>query len=374
MADIRITTREKRLEELAEQIEASWAQWGRNLNDGEKIILKREAESYEKIYHDLQQEIDQLKASVSQSEAFGKEKEDPQWNLLLSRIKSGKCTPFIGPGIHTNVPDKDSIARQLAAEHNYPLADIHDLARVTQFLAAKGDFMVAKEKFSRHLTQAMPPPDFRNPYEPHRILASLPLPLYITANVDDYMVQALNKRGGKKVQQEICRWYDDVRDVASIFDQAGAVQIDPSNPVVFHLYGCLTRGQERLLNSLVLTEDDYLDFLANLSEDQNLLPPRILKAFTSTSLLFLGFRVSDWDFRILMRLIRGFLKRSQYGLKHVSVQLVPNREGFSEQQKMQVQEYLSDYFDNLKIQVHWGSCQEFLVELKERWEVVAHED
>ncbi len=51
------------------------------------------------------------------------------------------------------------------------------------------------------------------------------------------------------------------------------------------------------------TEDDYLDFLCAISGDLSLLPPRIQEAFTDTSLLFLGHRIADWDFRVFS----GFL-------------------------------------------------------------------
>ena len=66
----------------------------------------------------------------------------------------------------------------------------------------------------------------------------------------------------------------------------------------------------KIPESLVLTEYDYLDFLAAISSNKKLLPPRIQKAFTDSSLLFLGYRIADWDFHVLFRILAGYLERS----------------------------------------------------------------
>ncbi len=131
-------------------------------------------------------------------------------------------------------------------------------------------------------------------------------------------------------------------------------------PLVFHLHGCY-----KIPESLVLTEDDYLDFFAANSMEQKLLPPRIQEAFTDSSLLFLGYSIADWDFRVLFRILAEYLEKS-ISRTHLSVQLVPGN--VSEAQKEKVQEYLDRYFAKLNIQVYWQDCHEFAVELRTRWE------
>ena len=69
-----------------------------------------------------------------------------------------------------------------------------------------------------------------------------------------------------------------------------------ANPVVFHLH-----GHYDVPESLVLTEDDYLDFLVAVSRDDGLLPHQIQKALAGASLLFLGYRLADWNFRVIHR-------------------------------------------------------------------------
>ncbi|MCF6155219.1 MAG: hypothetical protein E3K36_08190 [Candidatus Brocadia sp.] len=61
--------------------------------------------------------------------------EDKDWNNLLDRIKAGKCTPFLGAGASYGLlPLGKDIAQKWSKEHDYPLEDCSNLARVAQFL------------------------------------------------------------------------------------------------------------------------------------------------------------------------------------------------------------------------------------------------
>jgi len=286
--------------------------------------------------------------------------EEKDWKLLLRRIKDGKCTPFLGAGACCEkIPIGSQIANEWAKKYDYPMEDSYDLIRVAQFVAVTEDAMTPKEEICKKINELLKevtPKYFEIPDELHGVLADLPLPVYITTNYDDLMVRALKSRG-KTPNQEICRWNKCLmqrKQTSSDFDPT------PEKPLVFHLHGFC-----EIPESLVLTDDDYLDFLVAISMEQNLLPPRIQEAFTSTSLLFLGYRIADWDFKVLFRILAGYLERS-ISRTHISVQLVPGN--VSETQKEKAQEYLDSYFAELHIQVYWHDCREFAAELKTRWE------
>lgn len=287
---------------------------------------------------------------------------ESDWNLLLGRIKNKKCTPFLGAGACSGVfPLGADIAREWAREHGYPLEDSRDLARVAQYVAVTTDSMAPKEKIQRQF-QDFSLPDFKSIDEPHRVLADLPFPIYMTTNYDDSMMSALKSRN-KDPKLELCRWNTYLRDnEKSIFEEEQDYVPDVANPVVFHLHGHI-----KVPESLVLTEDDYLDFLINISKDQNLLPVRIRKAMAGTTLLFLGYRLGDWDFRVLFRGIIGYLEKALKRV-HISVQIAPDDDGITKAQQEKVQKYLEDYFANLDVRVYWGSCREFAAELRRRWE------
>ncbi len=291
--------------------------------------------------------------------------DENDWGLLLRRIKDGKCTPFLGAGAcYGALPLGSDVAQDWASDKGYPLEDSYDLARVAQFLAVTEDPMSPKEKI-RERFKEIPPPDFSAPDEPHGVLADLPLPVYMTTNYDDFMVQALRSRN-KDPKQELCRWNKYVKGEPSIFEAEPGFNPTPMIPIVFHLH-----GHNGVAESLVLTEDDYLDFLVNISNDQELLPARIQRALTGASLLFMGYRIADWDFRVLFRSLVGYLERS-IGRAHISVQLVPVGRQAPEEQKAKAQEYLDRYFEELKIRVYWGTCREFAAELRKRWETFSH--
>lgn len=268
--------------------------------------------------------------------------EDDHWEILLDRIREQKCTPFLGAGAAVpTLPLGSTIAEEWSREHGYPLGDAHDLARVAQFIAVKLDPMAPKEKVKRLLTGAGMP-DFDDACEPHTVLAGLPLPLYLTTNFDGFMTAALRVQG-KQPRQELCRWNERLLDLPSAFSSSEGYRPSPDEPLVYHLHGHLD-----VLESLVLTEDDYFDFLVNIPQIG--IPPLIQEALSATSLLFVGYRLADWNFRVLFR---GFVELTQPSDRRLSVtvQLPPT---LSEERRDRAIQYLSRYFDKKEIVVYWA--------------------
>jgi hypothetical protein len=278
---------------------------------------------------------------------------EEDWRLLLRRINKGACTPFLGAGSCAGcLPVGADIAKEWAGEHGYPLEDDDDLARVAQFIGVHSeDAMYPKELMLDELL-GVQPPDFGNKDEPHSALASLPFPVYMTTNYDDFMVDAL-KYHRKNPKREICRWN------CSPAVRAEPIVLDPTfvptaaEPIVFHLH-----GHFRVPESIVLTEDDYLDFLVAVSRNDRLLPHQIYKALAGTSLLFIGYKLADWDFRVLHR---GLVMASEASLRRLSVTVqLPAAES--------ARQYLDQYFKAMNVRVYWGTAADFVAELRERWE------
>jgi SIR2-like domain len=291
---------------------------------------------------------------------------EADWELLLERIQGGKCTPFLGAGVNYNIlPTGREIAERWAADYRYPLRDNYDLTRVAQFVAIKrDDAMWPKDKILRLFEEKVEQIDLEakltSPDNPMAVLAKLPLPIYITTNYDDFMLQALKYRG-KMPYLELCCWNSFVaRKHKSVLKGKSRINPTKDTPIVFHLH-----GHKGIPESLVLTEDDYLDFLVEVSKQQELLPPRIQEAVSSSSLLFIGYRLADMNFRVLFR---GLVNSMPGALRYLSlaVQLPPD-EG-SEEERSNTQAYLNQYFGNVKVKVYWGKADDFVRELQERWE------
>jgi hypothetical protein len=293
---------------------------------------------------------------------------EKEWSILLSRIPKQRCTPFLGAEVMGGLmPPRSEIAKCWAAESNFPLENPHDLAQVAQFVATTAlDANVAREKILDELKKASAP-NFNTIDEPHRILAELPLEVYITTDYHDFMVQALKSRH-RDPRQELCRWSELLRGEKSVFD--GDFKLSVANPVVFHLYGHMGVPE-----SLVLTEDDYLDFLVEIGKKPSPITPRIEKALARASLLFLGYRLTDLEFRVLLRSLATVKRQEDY--RHVAVQLVHvSDQAESEEQfarLAKIKEYYSIYCDRSSITTYWGTTHDFLVELKQRWDRLPEE-
>jgi hypothetical protein len=290
---------------------------------------------------------------------------ETDWERLLTRIRDGRCTPFLGSeavelrerteddpqfdallrwlrkrkpelspkdkqACFGKVPSSSLLARVLAECYHYPWIGEDDLARVTQFVATRRGWDVPRGDII-DILRRVEPPDFTRPDEPHAVLAALELPVYITTTYYDFMTRALRSRRKKPVTER-CRWHPrDREDPSAITPQYNP---EPSQPLVYHLYGQVSAERSLVLTegdyerydyerSLVLTEDDYLDFLMNTSEDPDLIPPVVRRALSSTTLLFLGYHVGDLEFRTLLRRLAAWPYFMNNERKpHLSVQIV----------------------------------------------------
>jgi hypothetical protein len=284
---------------------------------------------------------------------------DDDWKLLLSRIERGKCTPFVGAGASaTALPLGSAVARQWAKERGYPLWDPDDLSKVAQFLAVVSeDAMSPKEEIQELFARVAITPDFASQDEPYAILADLPLPIYLTTNYDDFLVQALRVRGKDPVQ-DFCRWTDrpSLRARPSPFERPEGFIPTPEQPLVYHLHGLID-----LPESLVLTEDDYVDFLVNIS-NVDVVPPRVREALADSMLIFLGYRLADWNFRVIYRALVERIDPSGRRL-NMTVQLQPEKVPGSPDA---ARDYLERYYRAMKVRVFWGDVRDFTATLRRR--------
>lgn len=287
--------------------------------------------------------------------------EQNDWEVLIRRIRDGKCTPILGPGVYSKGRSmRSEVAQKWATKYHYPLTDVGDLARVARFLTV--EFHDAEYAASLYVDELkeLPVPDFADAEEPHVRLAKLPLPVYVTTNYDNFMEQAL-RRGNKDAKSDLCRWISSIDEPSPLSE---GHKPNVANPLVFHLYGVAQSQQ-----SLVLSEDDYFQFLINVSKDADLIPTIVQRAITGSSLLLLGFRLDDWDFRVLFHFLAGYLKASQ-GKTHVAVQISPLSTDAPDQVKERAQAFFDKYFESKSpdIRVSWDTTADFVSKLWTKWE------
>ncbi len=317
-----------------------------------------------------------------------------KWPALIDNIREGTCTPILGPGLTDSLlGSRREIARRWADAYHFPMAphDREGLPQVAQYLAINQEYMFPRRELGKYLRQELlrryghdlpdqlkdVPSDqlslndlfmavgaqrrARDPAEPHQVLASLPFAIYITTSPLNLLVDALTAVG-KQPRLELCRWNDHTEQLPSVFKDDPKYRPNPRQPLVYHLFGHL---EQRL--SVVLTEDDYFDYLIGVTRNNDQIPTVVRSALTGTALLFLGFQMDDWNFRVLFRSImnqEGRQGRSQYA--HVAVQIAPEEGRTLEPER--ARRYLEDYFEDADISVFWGSVEDFAQELQRRWQ------
>ncbi len=301
---------------------------------------------------------------ISSKSELGRDLDEKTWARLLNRIRDDKCTPVLGSGACTapptgadpeewaklKYPSKEQIALKFAADYAYPLDDQTKLERVAKYVAATDDIMAPKEAFAEQYGSIVTPDFSALPNEPHRVLAELPFPVYLTSNFDDWMYRALTEYKKRDARLAICRWNRHIPEKAPSFDPEFAYSV--TNPLVYHFHGCTPWAE-----SAVVTEDDYFEFLINISRDYKSLAHRVDRALGG-ALLFLGYTLSDWDFLVLFRLFANKLRDS--GNTHIAVQPEPS--------DAPAVKYLDSYFGSAQVKIYWGTCQQFCEELRQRWE------
>ncbi len=318
--------------------------------------------------------------------------EESFWEYLLVRIAEGQCVPFLGPKINTGLlPDREAVARFLADKQDYPLADSNDLVKVAQYISMKktpgfmrsGYLGFMKRRLAGYLDVPLTDAQKRKfrkagfsemvealawaekiqtvyENEPHHLLADLELPLYMTTNFDNFMVEALKHNSDRSPRRAGLRWNPEEEDTEK--EKYTIPEPTATEPLVFHLNGY--DGDKTQEKHLVLSEDDYLAHFVRLSRDQQtVLPMNILRLLSESSFLFLGYNLDDWDFRVILQ---GLLKNTAKTGDdlHVSVQLDPHKNVGQDK----AYEYFERYLERFNFDIYWGKTEQFVIDLHNRWQ------
>ena len=214
-------------------------------------------------------------------------------NALINEFNSENVVLFIGSGLsyNANLPTWSNLQEQL----NQQLMDLDDGTfkiyssldplQKAQFLYDKSGKIAVineiKKIFDRSVQES----------EIHKILATLPIKTIITTNWDELIEKCFEKYG--KINIDTI-WKDDQLSMGSnqvkLIKMHGTVQ-DPS--------------------SIVFSEDDYYNFLYT----QTLLNQYILTIVATSTILFIGYSFSDFDFKLIFNYIRkkiGLMNKKPY--------------------------------------------------------------
>ena len=238
------------------------------------------------------------------------------WNNLVGALRHGQCILMLGPEIPVSVSSTD---QEAASQDSTSLIEVlrGQLARELEednrcpcgnTLAALAQQYEDTEGFGPTTLRATAERVFRShlygPSAVHNQLASLPFSLIVTTCQDALLTQAL-KAAGKTPITRRYHLRGDKRDNPEF-----VLPRSPSTPVVFRLFGDAEEP-----SSLVLSENDILDFLIKVVSERPSLPNSLLRALKrpGQSFLFVGFGIRHWDLRILLKVLLRALELNRSG-------------------------------------------------------------
>jgi hypothetical protein len=256
------------------------------------------------------------------------------FDAVVDLLMEGELIPFLGAGVNrcgrppdvtwgpsTFLPDGGELSRHLAEEFRYPAEDQWNLLRVAQFVA----LMRGERRLYSALHKILA--DDYAPTAVHTFFASVPRALrargckrpcqvIITTNYDDLMEQALREAGepfdvlwyittaDESTAHERGKfWYlphDGTRRLIESPNQSSSLPIG-ERTLILKIHGAVDRGDVNGC-SFVITEDDYIDYLARMGP-QSLLPADLAEHMKLSGILFMGYSLADWNMRVLLRRI-----------------------------------------------------------------------
>lgn len=245
--------------------------------------------------------------------------------VIAKAFAHGRIVPFLGAGASllgrgpgflpgTSLPTGGELADHLALQSNYPADWEKSLTRVSQYMTTRlGAGPLYTELHDVFAATFAP-----NPL--HALLASLtlrqkkpPATVVITTNYDTMVEDALDAVSvpydvltylARGKNRGLFRHTTSDGSVNTVISERSYTGI-PFNkilrrlerPLILKIHG--TVAEDRTLDSYVITEEDYIDYLAR-TDVSVLLPTQVAEILAQKHFLFLGYSLSDWNLRVLL--------------------------------------------------------------------------
>jgi hypothetical protein len=313
-------------------------------------------------------------------------KEDfPFWGDLCEAVLKQECTPIVGPGVLDSAPiEAHNFIIDLSQKYRFPLLK-QERPIVTKYLGSRfGRAELLKELDDAMRSQLLanargaglaPDPAatlpelatelarYRAKNDPDdllRVLAGLPLPLYITTDPFDTLEGVL-RDAGREPASDYPRWKNSLMPPLPVptAEWAGISR----NPLVYHLFG---RWEDP--ESLLITEDDLIEFLMS-GHKREVIPVQVQAWLRRSMLLFAGFPLQDFESHVVFKTLMPGGARNRPGQRiHVAAQAQPDETWARRGAEADAEAYFTTYFRQASVEVSWGSVKAFSRQLRKRVE------
>jgi class 3 adenylate cyclase/DNA-binding XRE family transcriptional regulator len=258
---------------------------------------------------------------------------DSHYDLVTKALTEGRLVLFAGAGVNTCgrtaghawqagrfdcLPSDRELADHLASTFGYPSGEPRDLVRVSQHIAVTTGLGPLYDEL-RTLFDADYPPTLA-----HHFIATLPAALraagsarpyqlIVTTTYDDALERAFEAAGepydlvsyvaeGEHRGAFMHRSPEGIAGPIERPNEYRGLSLDQRS-VILKIHGAIDRvGSE--WDSFVITEDHYIDYLTR-ADVSNLLPVTLAAKMRRSHYLFLGYRLRDWNLRVILHRIWG---------------------------------------------------------------------
>jgi DNA-binding SARP family transcriptional activator len=229
---------------------------------------------------------------------------------VVKALLSARLVPVLGCAFP---PLPDEVASHLAGEFELRLDGRRGLSQISQIVAVTKGVGPLYDELHALFDRDYPPTAV------HRFLASLPpllrergLPhqLIVTTGYDDALERAFAEAGE---ELDVVSYIALGRNRGKFLHQApdGSPRVVEApnedteltlerRTVVLNVHGHVDRGPDREWESFVVSEDDYIDYLAD-TELSSVVPVTLAAKLRRSHFLFLGYALQEWNLRVFLR-------------------------------------------------------------------------
>jgi hypothetical protein len=248
--------------------------------------------------------------------------DEPPFGIIARQLLNGQVVPLLGAGASSGsrptgaewnakearfLPRGSELAKFLATQSSFPSTDQHDLGDLPKVASYFVDTS-GRRPLRQYLSEI-----FNKDFEVceiHRFLAELSVPLLIvTTNYDDLIERAFAQAGKpfdlvihptdrKEVEASVLWWKHGAAEPQIVTPNTLYIDLQTTT-VVYKMHGSVDRLLDKW-HSYVVSEEDYIDFLSRMTS-QTAVPALFAAHFRPRQFLFLGYSLSDWNFRVVLR-------------------------------------------------------------------------
>jgi FAD/FMN-containing dehydrogenase len=260
---------------------------------------------------------------------------DAHYRAVVREMLEGQVVPLLGAGVNLigrskqavwernqtrYLPSGTELASFLANYFEYPQDDIQDLLRISQYAYVDRGLGPLYRELHQLFDANYPPTRL------HEFFAELPAilrergtgvyQLIVTTNYDDALERAFDKAGEPfdlvsyvadqplEYRGKFLHWRPGVDEPEPIEkpNEYTGLSLE-ERTIILKIHGAVARKNPHW-DSYVITEDHYIEYLTR-TDLSSLVPALLAAKLKTSSFLFLGYSLRDWNLRVILHRIWG---------------------------------------------------------------------